>query len=189
MSNAKPAAFPVSLPSASLAQTLAYDYPWVAPKFRERYAVSESEALDIFTETKRWLWLVAHAYTTPGAPTPLTLIGLDALSAVDEMWHTFMLFSEAYAEFCDVHFGWFIHHMPTTQQERERMMAERLRDPEGFERARLAEFRAQSRFVGETLGVETVRKWYDEYAVKYSASALDRLWRPRTLNLAAAQGG
>jgi hypothetical protein len=151
--------------------------------------VSIREAEDIFTETKRWLWLVGHAYTTPGAPTPLTLIGLDALSAVDEMWHTFMLFSEAYAEFCENHFGFFIHHMPTTQQDRERMMEERRRDPVAFECARLAEFREQARFVGETLGVETVHKWYEVYATQYSPSALDRLWRPRAPAQPAAVSG
>jgi hypothetical protein len=166
-------------PIASLEQTLAYDYPWVAPKFRERYAVSEAEAEDIFTETKRWLWLVAHAITTPGAPLPLTLIGLEELGVVDEMWHTFMLFSEAYTEFCQRYFGWYIHHMPTTLAEQERVLAERQRDPEGFDRARLAEFREQARFVGETLGPEIVRKWYNEYGRKYTTRELDRLSKPR----------
>jgi hypothetical protein len=170
---------------APLTAVLAYQCPWVASKFRERYAVSEAEGDEIFTETKRWLWLVAHAMTTPSAPTPLTLIGLEEMTVVDEMWHTFMLFTEPYAAFCAKYFGWFIHHLPTTDAERERMMAERQRDPEGFERARLTEFRAQARFVGETLGVATVRKWYGEYGHKYAPRELDRLWKPRVTVAAA----
>jgi hypothetical protein len=177
----------LSRPIATLPEVLAYDCPWIAPKFRERYAITEAEAEDIFTETKRWLWLVGHAHTTPGAPTPLTLIGLEELCVVDEMWHTSMLFTEAYAEFCARHFGWFIHHLPTTQAERARLMAERARDPDGFERARLAEFREQARFVGETLGVDTVRKWYGEYGQRYAPEQLDRLWKPRVA--AAAVSG
>lgn len=167
------------LPIATLKDTLAYEYSWLAPKFQERYALSRSEAEDVFLETKRWLWLVAYAYTTPGSPVPLTVIGLPQLTIVDEMWHSFMLFTQAYAQFCETYFGWFLHHMPTTSTEREQLQAERQSDPVAFEQARIAEFRVQARFVGATLGAPTVRKWFCDYAEKYSPAELDRLWRPR----------
>jgi hypothetical protein len=168
-----------SRPIASLAEVLAYECPWVASKFRERYAVSEAEGDEIFTETKRWLWLAAYAMRTPSAPTPLTVIGLQEMTVVDEMWHTFMLFSEPYAQFCARYFGWFLHHLPTTDADRERLLSERRQDPERFESARIAEFRAQARFVGEMLGVDTVRKWYGDFGKRYAPAELDRLWRPR----------
>lgn len=34
---------------------------------------------------------------------------------VDEMWHTFLLFTEDYHEFCDFHFGFFVDHMPVSE--------------------------------------------------------------------------
>ncbi|MEY4581002.1 MAG: hypothetical protein RL701_5705, partial [Pseudomonadota bacterium] len=136
---------------APLEEVLAFDYPWVVPKFRERYALSLCETQDIFQETKRWLWLIAYSQATPGAPKPLTIIGLNELTVVDEMWHTFVLFTEAYTQFCHRYFGRYLHHMPSTAEDHERVRREMQRDPEGFAHRQLAEFREQARFVGETL--------------------------------------
>ena len=38
----------------------------------------------------------------PLGPSPL----------VDDFWHTFLLHTKAYAEFCEQRFGRFLHHQP-----------------------------------------------------------------------------
>lgn len=35
---------------------------------------------------------------------------------IDEAWHHFLLFSEAYADFCSRFFGFFLHHQPSTSR-------------------------------------------------------------------------
>jgi hypothetical protein len=170
--------------TASLARTLRYRNASVVHKFCERYALRFSEASEVFLETKRWLWLVAQSEAGGVPPVPLTLIGYPQLTVVDEMWHTFILFTEPYTTFCQTHFGRYIHHAPATHAERTRSMAERRRDPAAFDHARLEDFRRQARYVGERLGPATVRKWFRTYAQKYSAAALDRLLIPHTAPVA-----
>ena len=50
--------------------------------------------------------------------------------AIDEMWHTFVLFTQPYAAFCQRYFGRFIHHAPSTRVEREGEQALWQSDPE-----------------------------------------------------------
>lgn len=38
---------------------------------------------------------------------------------LDEMWHTFILFTKDYGDFCHEMFGHFIHHLPTIETEAE----------------------------------------------------------------------
>ncbi|HEU0053807.1 MAG TPA: hypothetical protein VFQ39_11535, partial [Longimicrobium sp.] len=53
-------------------------------------------------ELKRYLVLCA---TRPEA-------GYGMMGPVDELWHTFIIFTREYAQFCDVVAGRFIHHVP-----------------------------------------------------------------------------
>jgi hypothetical protein len=38
---------------------------------------------------------------------------------VDEFWHTFILHTQAYMEWCQRTFGFFVHHTPTLPEEKE----------------------------------------------------------------------
>lgn len=82
----------------------AFDFGKVLAKHIEDYSVSPDTANEILVELKRWLTLcVLHpenAYATGGK--------------VDEMWHTFILFTKDYARFCHDIAGAFIHHAPET---------------------------------------------------------------------------
>jgi len=39
------------------------------------------------------------------------------IAQIDEMWHTFILFTRDYAAFCEGHFGCFLHHVPNEDEE------------------------------------------------------------------------
>lgn len=161
-----------------LSETLAYENDLVVYKFMERYKLSFRQANDVFTETKRWLWLCARALVQPSGPQPLFIIGMKELGMIDEMWHTFLLFTPVYAEFCEHHFGRFIHHLPSTRDEQERARARRRADPEGYEREQLAAFRKEIAFVGQELGAATLRKWFTTYGGKYTPEKMDLLRIP-----------
>ena len=51
---------------------------------------------------------------------------------MDEMWHTFVLFTKEYAAYCEEKFGRFVHHVPTTKAEKDERERERESNPEGF---------------------------------------------------------
>ena len=154
--------------TCSLATALRYRNRHLIDRFVEHYKVSEAEALEIFDQVKKWLWL----NSLPGAPTlsigPSTLI-------IDEMWHTFLLFSEAYTSYCKASFGHYIHHRPTTEVQKRKLEQERARDPDGFARRRRRRMARQYRFILEHLGPHTLRRWYAEYPLRYDRAFFARL--------------
>lgn len=73
------------------------------------------------------------------------------LSKLDDMWHTFLLFTLDYTKFCDRYFGRYLHHVPKTA-----------RDPKVSQRKRLDQMRAFYEAVYDVLGEETFREWFFE---------------------------
>src|SRR2546425_7422020 len=90
----------------------------------ERYsrdrAITQAEAGTHFAELQKFLQVCASSG------------GIHAPSrALDEIWHTFVLFTKDYGDFCLKRFGRFIHHEPTavrmpTAYTRTREIAERM---------------------------------------------------------------
>jgi len=80
-----------------------YQNAAVIARFARDYNRSPQEAEQCFEELKNFLAEVAFA----GPVEPPS-------KDVDHMWHTFLLFTRDYAEFCKKCFGKFIHHVPTT---------------------------------------------------------------------------
>lgn len=79
------------------------DLEKVRARFRRAFGVSEDVARKCEREFKRYLALdFVAGERAHGLYSPL----------VDEFWHTFLLFSRDYAEFCKSMFGTQIHHDP-----------------------------------------------------------------------------
>lgn len=98
-----------------------FDFGKVVQKYATEHKVSSDTANEILLELKRWLTLcILHpenAYATGGA--------------VDEMWHTFILFTKDYARFCQDIAGVFIHHSPELESddpEEQKISAEKMAD-------------------------------------------------------------
>ena len=77
------------------------------------------------------------------------------LAKIDAMWHTFILFTRDYADFCEHHFGVFLHHVPEVEGDEGTEAAE----DDAAIRARLEQ---QFALVYDVLGAETLQRWYDE---------------------------
>jgi hypothetical protein len=134
----------------SLNDVLAYHHPGVVRRYCKDHDASQQEAEEIFRETLKWLYLCQRAAVdeTDGFPCAMT----PELIKVDWMWHTFLLFTRDYADFCERYLGTFIHHVPDEDEHED--AAEEEEDL----RARLIR---QFGLVYDVLGEETLTAWYD----------------------------
>jgi hypothetical protein len=156
----------------SLEQALAYRDDQILYKFQERWDVSFEEASELFEETKKWLWLQVAARKQPGSPPMAMTV---SLAMVDEMLHTFILFTREYIQYCDKNYGVYLHHAPMTKKAKDAQMERFKKDPEQM-LATEAEFLSNMySFAYEMLGEETVVKWYSEYPKKYSGARMAEL--------------
>jgi hypothetical protein len=78
-----------------------YQNTAVVARYQKEFGLDKPAAQILFEETKRFLWLCSKC-DGPIAPPP----------AIDNGWHTFIIFTEDYANFCTQHFGCFLHHRP-----------------------------------------------------------------------------
>jgi hypothetical protein len=90
-----------ALESKSLLAADIYDS--LASRLQAEYGHDRGKACRIVDETVRFLVLCATNPTRSFAPSIF----------VDQGWHTFILDTRAYAEFCDRIAGTFLHHHPT----------------------------------------------------------------------------
>ncbi|MBU6447504.1 hypothetical protein KGQ24_01520 [Patescibacteria group bacterium] len=80
----------------------AYPFSQVREKILVEEALPEGRVDEVIAEFRRFLKLIAMGHRGIG------MISRD----VDEVWHTFILFTRDYAEFCEEVFGFFLHHQP-----------------------------------------------------------------------------
>jgi hypothetical protein len=153
----------------SLERALAYEYDAIPYKFLEDYAVTIDDARELFHETKKWLWLVNAARRGDGTLVR-SLAVTEELRIIDAMWHTFVLFTREYAEYCDEVFGRFIHHVPTTKFQKDRDDELIRSDPAAFRAQVNARKQAQYGFIYDQLGAETLKRWYLEYPRRFRSA-------------------
>lgn len=91
----------------SLDEILSFQHPELMERLKDKLHLSHEKALELFEDTKRFLYLGA-THSSPLAPPP----------TIDDCWHEFMMYSRDYAEFCELHFGHFLHHQPESYLEK-----------------------------------------------------------------------
>jgi hypothetical protein len=94
----------------------AYDLTPVRSRLVDDGAMPSSWVDEALLEFRRFLGLQVVA------PGPRTMFSRH----VDHVWHTCLLFSRLYADYCDQAFGHFFHHDPATEPrlDRERQFRE-----------------------------------------------------------------
>lgn len=145
----------------------------VIHKFKEEWQLSEEEVKDIFDETKKFLFLAS--VTTQQC---FNLEINEPLLIIDKMWHTFILFTEDYAEFCNTHFGAMLHHQPFSKNHLKNMIKKLSEHGTTLNEAKGKHLNKQLSFIEDNLGRQTIVKWYVEYAEKYSPEKLSLLQKP-----------
>ena len=164
-----------------LAQAIEYRSDDVVYKFLDYYDVPFDVASTFFCETRKWLWLCTRSHFEREAGGSVPDLAITApLFWLDEMWHTFLQFTGQYQEFCTERCGMFVHHVPTSHEEKTKRREVHARDPRAFLEERANELRRQCVYIKEYLGEDTLRRWYREFAKEYSAEKLqDRNVRRR----------
>lgn len=69
---------------------------------------------------------------------------------LDDMWHSFLLYTKDYHAFCSQYFGQFIHHVPSAEDKKNKIGID------DFE----AKLRAYLNYINQHLGAETLRIWF-----------------------------
>lgn len=144
-------------------------------RFLETWNLPWEEAQELFEETKKWLWLSAYSQERKGEAIELAIS--QSTKLIDEMWHTFILFSKDYHDFCEQYFGYYLHHYPTPKARYEQTITEYERSPETVIQKNRELFAAQYSLIYDVLGEATLLKWYSEYTDKYTDEYLQRIWQ------------
>ena len=94
---------------ASLDEVLEYKHEGLVERLENDLKISREEADLLFLDLKKFLFLCgSQRKNAPHVPP----------AEIDEAWHTFLLFSRDYRDFCLKYFGVFIHHRPFTKREK-----------------------------------------------------------------------
>lgn len=81
-----------------------YQMPNIVARYCKDYKVSQEDAKIHEVELKRYLILAGDL----NEGEDLGMMSTE----VDNLWHTFLLFTKDYQTFCNEMFGKFIHHVP-----------------------------------------------------------------------------
>jgi hypothetical protein len=158
----------------ALEEVMQYNNEAVVLRFMETWDLPRANADDLFEQMNKWLWLNAVTATMADAPR---LAISPSTKLLDEMWHTFILFTVDYVSYCDRYFGRYLHHRPTPQSEYTSAIASYERDPQAHMQAIETIFARQYELVYDLLGEATLVKWYDEYTDRYTDEYMRSIWR------------
>ena len=70
------------------------------------------------------------------------------MAEIDDMWHTFLLFTKDYMNFCEKYFKYYIHHAPLSKNHIE--------SKEYF----INDLKKYLSYIYDNLGEETLIKWF-----------------------------
>jgi len=83
---------------------MSYDHEGLIKKYCYENEVTETEAMNAFTELKKFLFICG-----------VTSERLSPSVELDGIWHQFILFTKDYMDFCTGYFNRIIHHFPDTE--------------------------------------------------------------------------
>lgn len=89
-------------------QVMAHPMSDIIKRCQKDFGYSDQDMIILEKELKRFLILAAIEDGSLGMYS----------KHVDNLWHTFILFTKEYAQFCNKFAGKFIHHAPTIDQEK-----------------------------------------------------------------------
>lgn len=133
---------------------LQYRNQRVLDKFKRDYPALADKAEGLFVEMLKYLWLAQKQQQdfseNPNSDELNFLCAIyDDMIDVDNMWHTFILHTQDYHDFCDKYFGLYLHHIPDALQDIPKPWDEFARD--------LSKYVA---YVYDNLGDTTARLWF-----------------------------
>jgi hypothetical protein len=132
---------------------LLYKNTYVLNRYAIDHPNNQLGSEEAFEELLKFIWL-SQKHTSDKAQHPeekeLNFIcGIHAeMKEIDDMWHTFLLFTKDYMCFCQQYFGKYFHHLPTTEDIRPKQ--------DDF----ALDFTRYLSYVYDNLGEKTLVKWF-----------------------------
>ncbi|MEL6868036.1 MAG: hypothetical protein AAFP19_26670 [Bacteroidota bacterium] len=102
----------------------------------------------------------------------------EALFIIDEMWHTFILFTKEYHDFCMKYFGRFLHHNIIKRAVKQASIRELEEDREAAAAKLKPLLRKYYSLIYEEFGEETLVKWMKTFGSKYTKPYLNSIRKP-----------
>ena len=90
------------------ARAEAFDMDDILARYQSEQGFSDAVVVDHHRELIRFMSLCATGINEG------KFYGM--MGAIDELWHTFVIFTREYAQFCDKVAGQFMHHVPEVQK-------------------------------------------------------------------------
>lgn len=133
----------------------------ILQRYEADYPNNTLTAQQAFSEVLKFLWLVAkHGQEKKQLHHDNTLnfdFMLHAeMAEIDDMWHTFILFTREYTDFCNHYFGHYIHHAPTPIAEQNKVI-------ENYSEFLHETVNPWLNYVYDNLGADTLKLWFKEY--------------------------
>lgn len=141
-------------------------------RFLDSYKISKSEAEDIFHEMKKLLSLMNkygdNEYIFTHEP----------LWIIDEMWHTFLLYTRDYSNFCINYFDRIIDHDIVPRNKKQNVIQGLDRNEKEIVNMVSLAVKRLYELIYEFLGRETLIKWIDGYGKKYTIYYINSIRKP-----------
>lgn len=141
----------------TIEKILEYKNNNIQKRYIKDYPNNELSAESAWEEILKFLWLTQkHSEDLQKDPNNSDLQFQCAIHVemkeIDDMWHTFILFTQDYSNFCNDHFGRYIHHQPTVDEEP-------IANHQNFQDD-LSKFIS---YAYDQLGEQTVLTWFRQY--------------------------
>lgn len=101
----------------TLEEILNYKNPAVVRRFQKEHPAKADRAEEIFTDLMRFFWgtkkhVLDRAQQPENTDLDFFFIMDEDMREIDQMWHVFLLYTRDYADYCEHHFGEYLHHQP-----------------------------------------------------------------------------
>lgn len=125
-------------------------------RYTKDYPENLLSAEEALTGLLQYFWLShKHKQDKKLAPNNIDLRFTCAIHSemreIDDMWHTFLLFTHEYTDFCKKYFKQFIHHVPNVEEKK--WVIPKIE----------VELNRYLSYVYDHLGEETLCKWFAEH--------------------------
>ena len=135
-------------------------YSDIGDRYEKDYPDNILLAKQAFHELMKYLWLSQKLFIEKSNNAEQALLDFQAtvfssMKEIDDMWHTFILFTKDYTSFCQEYYGKYLHHQPTVKEEYKN-----IRDNFDDYLLKTGKWIA---YIYDNLGEETVRLWFKDY--------------------------
>ena len=137
----------------SLNEMLTYQNKHIIKRYQKDYGNNTLSADAALQEVIKYLWISEkHRHDKQSNPNDPSLDFECAIhfemKEIDDMWHTFILFTQEYADFCQQYFDHFMHHAPNVSETKPTQ--KKFTKP----------FKNYLSYVYDHLGENTLRTWF-----------------------------